>query len=109
MVMSMCRVKQTLGGHKQNLVHTRIQEKGAVTPGETDQDWPGSDQESPVEARLAVACCRAGGTECSGAGIGPAEGGHHYLHYLHSSLASGQVTGREHNPTHQQKIELKIY
>ena len=49
MVMSMCRVKQTLGGHKQNLVHTRIQEKGAVTPGETDQDWPGSDQESPVE------------------------------------------------------------
>ena len=24
--------KQTIGGHKQNLVHTRIQEKGAVTP-----------------------------------------------------------------------------
>ena len=49
MVMSMCRVKQTLGGHKQNLVHTRIQEKGAVTPEETDQDLPGSDQESPAE------------------------------------------------------------
>ena len=27
--------KQTLGGHKQNIVHTRTQEKGAVTPQET--------------------------------------------------------------------------
>ena len=26
-----------------------------------------------------------------------------------NSLASGQTTGREHNPTHQQKIGLKIY
>ena len=38
--------KQTLGGHKQNLVH---QEKGAVTPQETDPDLPVSVQESPVE------------------------------------------------------------
>ena len=29
--------------------------------------------------------------------------------YLHHSLASGQTTGREHSPTHQQKIGLKIY
>ena len=42
--------KQTLGGHKQNLVGTRIQEKGAVTPQETDPDLPVSVQESPVEA-----------------------------------------------------------
>ena len=35
-----------LGGHKQNLVH---QEKGAVTPQETDPDLPVSVQESPVE------------------------------------------------------------
>ena len=34
---------------------------------------------------------------------------HHYLHYLHHSLVSGQTTGREHSPTHQQKIGLKIY
>ena len=34
--------KQTLGGHKQNLVHIRTQEKGAVTPQKTDPDWPGS-------------------------------------------------------------------
>ena len=32
--------KQTLGGHKQNLVHTRTQEKGAVTPQETELDFP---------------------------------------------------------------------
>ena len=42
--------KQTLGGHKQNLVCTRTQEKGAVTPQETDPDLPVSVQESPVEA-----------------------------------------------------------
>ena len=32
--------KQTLGGHKQNFVHTRTQEKGAVTPQETDPEEP---------------------------------------------------------------------
>ena len=42
--------KQTLGGHKQNLVNTRTQEKGAVTPQETDPDLPVSIQVSPVEA-----------------------------------------------------------
>ena len=31
------------------------------------------------------------------------------FHHLHHSLASGQTTGREHIPTHQQKIGLKIY
>ena len=36
-------------------------------------------------------------------------GGHHSLHYLHHSLALGQTTEREHSPTHQQKIGLKIY
>ena len=41
--------KQTLGGHKQNLVCTRTQEKGAVTPQETDPDLPLSVQGSLVE------------------------------------------------------------
>ena len=58
---------------------------------------------------LAVPCCRVGGTECSCAFMGTFEGGHHYLHYLYHSLASGQITGREHSPTLQQKIGLKIY
>ena len=41
--------KQTLGGYKQNFVHTRTQEKGAVTPQETDSDLPMSVQESLAE------------------------------------------------------------
>ena len=41
--------KQTLGGHKQNLMHTSTQEKGAVTPQETDPDLPLSVQESLAE------------------------------------------------------------
>ena len=56
-----------------------------------------------------VGCCRVGGTECSSTCMGPFEGGRHYLHYLHHSLASSQTTGKEHSPAHQQKIELKIY
>ena len=42
--------KQTLGGHKQNLVSTRTQEKGAVTTQETNPDLPVSVQESLAEA-----------------------------------------------------------
>ena len=38
-----------LEGHKQNLVHTRAQEKGAVTPQETNPDLPVSVQEFLVE------------------------------------------------------------
>ena len=40
---------ETLGGLKQNLVHTRTQEKGAVTPQESEPDLPVSAWESPVE------------------------------------------------------------
>ena len=42
--------EKTLGGHKENLVHTRTQEKGAVTPQETDPNLPVSVQKSPAEA-----------------------------------------------------------
>ena len=38
--------KQTLEGHKQNLVHPRTQEKGAVIPQETAPDLPISVQVS---------------------------------------------------------------
>jgi len=41
--------KQTLEGHKQNLVCTRTQEEEALTPQETEPDLPMSVQESPVE------------------------------------------------------------
>ena len=43
------------------------------------------------------------------AGISPFEGSRHYCHCPYYSLASGQTTGREHRPTHEQKIGLKIY
>ena len=43
------------------------------------------------------------------AGISPVEGGHHCHNYPYHSLATCQTTGREHIPTHQQKIGLKIY
>ena len=42
--------KWTLGGHKQNLVCTRSQEKGVVAPQETEPDLPVSVQESLAEA-----------------------------------------------------------
>ena len=40
----------TLGGHKQNLVCTGTQEKGAVISQETELNMPVSVQASPVEA-----------------------------------------------------------
>ena len=39
---------------------------------------------------LVVACCRVGGTVCSSTHKGSFEGGYHYLHYLHHSLAPGK-------------------
>ena len=44
--------KHILGGHKKNLVRTRIQEKGIVSPQETEPDLPVSVQEPLVEAWL---------------------------------------------------------
>ena len=41
--------KQTPRGQKQNLVHTRIQEKGTVSPQETETDLPLSVQEFLAE------------------------------------------------------------
>ena len=38
----------------------------------------------------AVACCRVGSTQCSNVCMGPFKVD--YLHYLHHSLASGQIT-----------------
>ena len=42
--------KQTPLGHKQNTVHTRTWEKGAVTTQEIDPDLPVRVQESPMKA-----------------------------------------------------------
>ena len=86
---------------------TRIQEKGAVTPQETDPDLPMGVQESPeAVAWVSSGLLQGWGVEYGSACMGHFEGGCHYLHYLQHSLASGQITGREHS--HQQKIVLKI-
>ena len=52
--------KQTLGEHKQNHVHTRTQEKRAVTPRETDPELPVTVQESLVEAWVSMGGTAAG-------------------------------------------------
>ena len=67
--------KQTLGGHKQNLVHTRSREKGAVSPQETESDLTkpcayqkqGERSSVPTRNRVRLLC------EClgiSGGGLG---------------------------------------
>ena len=66
-----------------------------MTLQETDIDLPISVQEFLCQRRgLVVACCRVGGTECSSPCMGPFEGGHHYLHYLHHSFSSVQSLSR---------------
>ena len=76
-----------------------------MTSQETDPDLLVSVQESRAEVRVSTGL-QGRGTERS---MRPFEGDHHYLHYFHHSLASGQTTRKEHSPAHQQKIGLKIY
>jgi len=66
--------KQTLGGHKQNLVCTRTQEKGAVTPQENEPDLPVSIQEIPAEAWVNSGLLWVRGTESNSPGISSFEG-----------------------------------
>ena len=58
-----------------------------MTPKETDPDLPVGVQESPVEVLVGGGLLQAGATECSSTCMGSFEGGQHYLHYLHHSLA----------------------
>ena len=64
-----------------------------------------SVQESLAEAWVSGGLLRAGDTESSSACMRPFEGGHHYLHYLHHTLASDQMIEREHSPILQQKLD----
>ena len=101
--------KQTLGGHKQNFCAPEPRRKEQRPHKRLTQTCPWVSRSLWQSPGPAVACYRAGGTDCSSACMGPFEGGHHYLHYLHHSLASGQITGREQSPTHKEKIGLKMY
>ena len=82
--------------------------EGAVTPQEIELALPVCPG---VSGRVWVnsGLLHSQGTEYNSACTSPSEGGRHYLHYPYHSLASGQTTGREHSPTQQRKIGLKIY
>ena len=56
---------------------------------------------------LTVACCRVRGTEHSACTC-HFERGCCYLHYSYHSLVSGQTTGRENSPIHQQKLDYRF-
>ena len=88
--------KLTLGGHKQNFEHTRTQEKGAVTPQETDPDLPVSVVASLVEVWVSGGMRQGQRHWVRQCVHDPSEGGRCYPHHLHHRLASGQTTGREH-------------
>ena len=101
--------KQTLGGHKQNLVHTRTQEKGSdptrdrsrlsrecsgVSGGGVGQRWPAAGLGTLNEAVPAQDLLK----EVT-------------IIFITPTIVWPQVKqqGREHSPTHHQKIGLKIY
>ena len=99
--------KQTFTGHKQKLVCTRTQDKGAMTPQETDPTCLWVSRSPWWRCGLVVACCRVGGTEYSSVCMGSFEGGHYYLHYLHHSLASrsNHREGTQHCPSTENWIK----
>ena len=71
---------------QQNLVH---QDPGERSSDPT-RDCHRLDRSLQQKRGSVVACCRVGGTECSSTFMRSFEGGHHYLHYLHHSLAPGK-------------------
>ena len=112
--------------HKQKLVCTRTQEKGAVTPQETDPDLLWSVQDSVAEAwvgsdlLLGPPECRWG-TECSSACMGPFE--EVAIIFITSTITWPQVKQQggntappinrkldyrftKHGPAHQNKIQF---
>ena len=101
--------KQTLGGHKQNLVPTRAQEKGAVTLQELIQTCLWVSRSLWQKCGFAMACCRVGTLSAA-------------MHawdlwkevaiiFITSTIVWFQIKQqrRTHSPAHQQKIGLKIY
>ena len=61
--------KKTLGGHKQNPVCTRTQDKEAVATQESDPDFPVSVQESLAEVWVDSDCPGIRGTDYNSPGI----------------------------------------
>ena len=96
------KTDSSLAGHKQNLLCTKTQKKG-MTPQETEPKLPASVGWFPVgEAWIGRGHHRNGAP----AWKVPLGG----RHQPEGGVISGQKTpGREHNPTHQQMVGLKLY
>ena len=60
-----------------------------MIPQETDQDLPMNIQESLAEAQVGGGLLQGWGN-CGSVSMGPFEGGGHYQHCLHHSLAPGK-------------------
>ena len=104
--------KQTLGGNDNTVCAPRPRRKEQWPHKRLSQTCLWVSRSLLRRRGLTAACRRVRGTDYSGPGtlvFRPCEGSHHYHHYPYHSLVSGQTTGREHSPTHQQKIGLKIY
>ena len=102
--------EQILGGHKtkQNKTPNCVHQDPGERSSDPTKDWLRLAHECPgvwQRSGSVVACWRVGGTKHSSTCIGPFEGGHYYLHYLHHSLALGQITGREHSQPINRKLD----
>ena len=102
-------------------MHTRTQEKGAVTPQETKPDLPVSVRSLRWRCGSTVACCRVGVTECHSGSKGPFR--EVAIIFITSTIVWPQVKQQEqntaspinrkldkrfteHSPAHQNKIQF---
>ena len=100
-------ITQSLGGHTQNLLCTKTQDKGAVIPQETDPNLPVSVQESPVEAWVSGGLLKGQGTECSSVCMDLLN--KVTIVFITSTIVWPQIKQQGGNsPAHQQKIGFKI-
>ena len=99
---------ETLGRHEQNLVHTRTQEKGAVTPQETEPDLPvcvGVSGGAWVDSTGSGQWPQQS-WEAQGAGVSPFEGGCHYSHYPYQfGLRPNYMEGTQPHPSAENWIK----
>jgi len=80
------------------------QEKGAVSPQETEPDFPVSVQESPVEAWVDSGLLRGPGTEHNNVCTSPFEG-HHYHNYPYHSLPQVKQQGENTAPSINRELD----
>ena len=89
---------------QQNLVHQDPGERGSDPTGVCPRLACGCLEVSG-EGVAVMACCRVGGTDCSSTCMGSFDGDHHYLHYLHHSLAPDKQQGGDTAPAINRKFD----